>query len=140
MSSDRKFTVAGVARRGTVLHFRASNRADYPKILEKEGDTDVMFVTLPEGMSKDAAKLHLLTLKKFRTPEIKAVLANQGQVIPSEKTSAPKLIAPKAASKPKSGLVKGKPKTVEMEQPTVTEHSGAAMGDNEAPIEVTDAA
>lgn len=72
MASDRQFTYAGLATRGTKVHFRASNRAGYGDILTDEGDTNVKIVKLPKPMSKDEAKAFLGSLKSF--PEMKAFL------------------------------------------------------------------
>lgn len=99
MASTRTFAFAGVARRDGELVFRASTREGYGAILVKEGDTDVQVVALPNPMTKDEARKHLLSVKGFGSPEIKALLNQTG---PS-KEKTPR-------------LAKSKPVAVEMER------------------------
>jgi len=74
-----KFLFAGVARRGTTLKFRASNRDYYDTVLRKDGDTDVIWQKLPRKMSDKEAAEHLAQQPEFQSPEVLHCLLKAAQ-------------------------------------------------------------
>src|SRR5271165_1875591 len=70
------WTHAGVARRGDHLKFRVSNREGYDSLLQKEGDTDILWATLPRPMTPKEAAEHLLRQPAFQAPEVRETLAD----------------------------------------------------------------
>ena len=55
----KTFTYAGTAREdnGQIV-FRATNRDGYARILEKEGKTDILILSLPYAMTKEQAQTY----------------------------------------------------------------------------------
>lgn len=66
---------AGVSRHEGVLRLRVSNRENYNSILEKDGDTDILWQKLPNEMSLTDAAEHLADLPEFQSPEVLECLA-----------------------------------------------------------------
>jgi hypothetical protein len=73
----KTFTYAGTAREtdGSVV-FRATNRADYAKILAREGKTDIDIQVLPQPMSKADAAAYIADASKQATMREKFLSQN----------------------------------------------------------------
>lgn len=62
-----KFTVAGVSKNNGIVKVRfCSDRILRIKNLQKQGDTDINLVDLPQEMTKEDACNYLLTLNEFK--------------------------------------------------------------------------
>lgn len=70
------WTYAGVARRGDHLKFRVSNREGYDTLLQKEGDTDIIWGKLPRPMTVKEAAEYQLGQPAFHVAEVRKTLAD----------------------------------------------------------------
>lgn len=88
-----KFTVAGVSVcKGDVKVRFCSDLVLRVKNLQKQGDTDIQLVELPEAMDKWHACEYLLNSGQF-TKFISDIIEIQGKKVP--KSSTPKVTVPK---------------------------------------------
>jgi len=109
--THEKFMVAGVARnmQGKLkVRYSTLSIADTVARQERAGNTEILYVELPEAMVRDDIPAFLLGLEQFSSvPAYKEVLetANTNHALkgkPARAPKAPKAKAPKAPKAPKA--------------------------------------
>lgn len=83
---SKLFTVAGTSRKNGVIKVRWTNDLKREKALEKDGQTDIILIELPEPMDKVEAAKTLLTLSMYESGEAYDAIAEflTGEGVPLE--------------------------------------------------------
>lgn len=74
MASDKLFTITGTSRASGIIKCRFTNDPLRVKMLEKDGQTDVLLIELPEPMDKLGAVKFMKDLEEFSSDEQQAAI------------------------------------------------------------------